>query len=74
MGEVERPGARVGRKWAGEGVAYPTGQKLARTLPTIREEGHEEPRPIPSVKMQHHDWPDRLWESDLLIEPQLDIK
>jgi len=30
--------------------------------------------PIPSVKMQHHDWPDRLWESDLLIEPQLDIK
>jgi len=162
----------VGRKWAGEGVAYPTGQKLACTLLTIWEEGHEEPwliltdlppgaanpawyawrmwieqgfravkrgcwqwqrtqmsdpgrvarlwaaiavatlysvevggegepaeipeiprklsrlkhgllkiwesivkrLPIPSVKMQHHDWPDRLWESDLLIEPQLNIK
>lgn len=162
----------VGRKWAGEGVAYPTGRKLACTLLTIWEEGHKEPwliltdlppgasnpawyawrmwieqgfravksgcwqwqrtqmsdpgrvarlwaaiavatvysvevgcegepaeipavarklsrlkqgllrilaaiierLPIPCVKMQHHEWPDREWESDLLIEPQLNIK
>jgi Transposase DDE domain len=32
----------AGRRWAGEGVAYPTGQKLACTLLACWEAGHEE--------------------------------
>lgn len=32
----------VGRKWAGEGVAYPTGEKLSCTLLACWEEGHDE--------------------------------
>jgi hypothetical protein len=34
--------ARVGRRWAGEGLAYPTGEKLACTLLARWEPGHED--------------------------------
>jgi hypothetical protein len=32
----------AGRRWAGEGLAYPTGQRLAGTLLALWEVGHEE--------------------------------
>lgn len=34
--------AAVGRRWAGEGVAYPTGERLASTLLALWEAGHAE--------------------------------
>lgn len=34
---------KVGNKWSGEGVAYPTGERLACTLLASWDEGHEEP-------------------------------
>jgi Transposase DDE domain len=33
----------VGRRWAGEGLAYPTGEKLPCTLLACWEAGHDEP-------------------------------
>lgn len=33
----------VGRKWSGDGVAYPTGERLECTLLACWDEGHDEP-------------------------------
>ena len=35
--------ANVGTRWSGEGVAYPTGERLACTLLASWDEGHNEP-------------------------------
>lgn len=35
--------ARVGARWSGEGVAYPTGERLGCTLLACWEAGHDEP-------------------------------
>jgi hypothetical protein len=35
--------SRVGARWSGEGVAYPTGSRLGCTLLACREAGHDEP-------------------------------
>lgn len=35
--------SRVGARWSGDGVAYPTGERLGCTLLACREAGHDEP-------------------------------